>query len=385
MSRHCDAYNKVLNSFHVVAQVIPNECTDADDDDNLTADNYVMMMTLAEGLMSDDELMCFFALDTLCAAESESEHKKYARFSLNPFGTAEFRKYFRFEKKDIDTLYKCLAIPEHMHSKSCVTWSGLEGLCILLWRLAYPNLLCNLVPLFGRSKTEMSEIVNEMLSFLCAAHKHRLNTITQPWLDHAVFCQVTLPKGATLANIFGFIDGTTVCICRPSTGQEEVFSGHKHYHVLKFQHVMTPNGIIAHSFGPFAGRCNDAAMYRDSGLDAELQRTHLNGQQLALFGDRGYANRPWLQTPLCGQIGNEQRAFNAMMSSVRISVEWGFAKVKMLFAFTNFYCNQKLFLQPLANYFTAATLLANCHTCLYGSEISNYFGVKPLTLDEYLA
>ncbi len=126
-------------------------------------------------------------------------------------------------------------------------------------------------------------------------------------------------------------------------------------------------------------------MYRDSGLDAELQRALLNGQQLALFGDGGYANRPWLQTPFRGQMGDEQRAFNAMMSSVRISVECCFAKVKTLFAFTNFYCNQKLFLQPLASYFTIATLLTNCHTSLYGSEISQYFGVKPPTLDEYLA
>ncbi len=238
-----------------MAQLIPkaHNADNDDDEDNLTMDDYVMMTTLAEGLMSNDELMCFFAFDTLCAAENESEHKKYARFSLNLFGASEFKKFFQFEKKDIETLCKCLAIPEHMYSKSRVTWTGIEGLCILLRRLAYPNHLCDLVPLFGHSKTEMSEIMNEMLRFLCAAHKHRLNTITQPWVDHTVFCQAILAKGAVLANIFGFIDGTTVRICHPSTGQEEVFSGHKRYHVLKFQHVMMPNGIIAHSFGPFAG------------------------------------------------------------------------------------------------------------------------------------
>ncbi len=224
-----------------------------------------------------------------------------------------------------------------------------------------------------------------MLRFLCAAHKHRINTITQSWVDHTMFCQAILAKGAVLANIFRFIDGTTVHICHPSTGQEEVFSGHKHYHVLKFQHVMMLNGIIVHSFGPFAVRCNDAVMYRDSGLDAELQRTLLNGQQLALFSDGGYVNRPWLQTPFRGQMGDEQCTFNAIMSSVQILVEWGFAKIKMLFTFTNFNCNQKLFLQLLANYFTVATLIANCHTSLYSSEISQYFAVKPLTLDEYLA
>ncbi len=226
--------------------------------------------------------------------------------------------------------------------------------------------------------------MNEMLFYLCAVHKDKFTTLQQPWIHHAAFCQAIHAKGAALANVFGFIDGTTVQICRPSQGQEEAFSGHKRYHALKFQHVMLPNGIIGHSFGPFAGRHNDAAMYRDSGLDAELQTMQLNGQQLALFGDGGYANCPWLHTPFRGQMTQEQTAFNEMMSSVHISVEWGFAKVKTLFAFTNFYCNQKLFLQPLGKYFTAATLLANCHTCLYGSEILSYFGVTPPTLEEYL-
>ncbi len=96
-------------------------------------------------------------------------------------------------------------------------------------------------------------------------------------------------------------------------------------------------------------------MYRDSGLEAELQRALLNGQQLALFGDGGYANRPWLQTPFRGQMGDEQRAFNAMMSSVRISVEWGFAKVKTLFAFT------KLLLQSKTIPAATCQLLHHCN------------------------
>ena len=36
-------------------------------------------------------------------------------------------------------------------------------------------------------------------------------------------------------------------------------------------------------------------------------------------------------------------------------------------------------------YFIAATLLMNCHTCLYGSVTNSYFGCEPPTLTQYLA
>ncbi len=86
-----------------MAQLIPNVhiANDDDDEDNLTVDDYVMMTTLAEGLMSNDELMRFFALDTLCAAENESEHKKYACFSLNLFAASEFKKFFQLKRKTL--------------------------------------------------------------------------------------------------------------------------------------------------------------------------------------------------------------------------------------------------------------------------------------------
>ncbi len=183
---------KILFTFISVAQVVLATAEHAFDNDNdedaLTADDYAMMSIMSEGLMHDEELLCFFALDTFCAAESQSEHKRYPRFNPEILGTVEFRKYFRFEKKDIVHLCSTLAIPDTMYSASRVTWTGVEGLCILLRRLAYPNCLCDLVPMFGRSKSEISEIVNEMLFYLCAVHKNKFSTLQQPCIDHALFC-----------------------------------------------------------------------------------------------------------------------------------------------------------------------------------------------------
>ena len=65
------------------------------------------------------------------------------------------------------------------------------------------------------------------------------------------------------------------------------------------------------------------------------------------------------------------------MSPLRTAVEWGFAKLTMYFAFVNFYANLKICLQPISHYFQTATLLANCHTCCYGSEVATYFDLNP--------
>ncbi len=154
---------------------------------------------------------------------------------------------------------------------------------------------------------------------------------------------------------------------------------------MKYQQEMLPNGMIPHCYGPFEGRRYDAAMYNQSGLDAQLQAIKVNSVQMALYGNGGYGNRDWLMTPFRNATDVEAQAFNAMMSHARVSIEWGFGKVNTLFAFINFYANQKFYLQLLGAYFTVATLLANCHTCLYGSKVASYFALDPPPLDVYLA
>ncbi len=149
---------------------------------------------------------------------------------------------------------------------------------------------------------------------------------------------------------------------------------------------MLPNGLVAHSFGPFPGRRHDASMYGVSGVDAQLsQILASNGQQMAIYGDQVYPLCPWLYTPFGGDnLTAEQQQFNSAMSPLRTAVEWGFEKLAMYFAFVKFYANLKIHLQPIGHYFQMATLLVNCHTCCYGSEVATYFDLEPPPLDIYL-
>ena len=61
-------------------------------------------------------------------------------------------------------------------------------------------------------------------------------------------------------GIFGFINGTVCLIACPLINQELHYSRWKHYHAIKFQGVMAPDGIIMHASGPFLVKHHDAWM-----------------------------------------------------------------------------------------------------------------------------
>ena len=194
-----------------------------------------------------------------------------------------------------------LRIPEELNASNRTRCSGIEGLCILLRRLAYPNRLKDLESLFGRGVSELSVIVNLVLSIIYDNWHHLLDTLPTAWLT-----TIRLREGADavlqwcpLANVWGFIDGTAMAIPRPVEAQRLFYSGHKRMHALKFQSVMTPFGIIAHLFGPLEGRRHDAAMLQESGL-LTLVEQHMQqpgGTYWVLYGDPAYPNRPQLVRP----------------------------------------------------------------------------------------
>ena len=310
-------------------------------------------------------------------------HRSYADFSVDNFNEEEFKTYFRFKKEDLNDLVQSLKLEDNYSAANEIKWDCYEGICILLRRLSYPNRLSDLVPLFGRHKTELSVIVNTMLEDIFVKHKARLDNIFHPWMDVQSFADAVHRKGSPLDNIWAFLDGTQNRICRPRKGQESVFNGHKRFHSLKYQSLMTPNGMIAHFFGPVEGRRHDSAMYFESGLDPQLQQLFAN-TGMSVYGDSAYAFRPYLVTPFKGAGLNQMQIdFNSSMASVRESVEWGFALIASKFAFVDYHKNIKVYLQPVAKYYIVSALLTNANTCLYGSQVASYFNMQPPTLKEY--
>lgn len=357
-------------------------------------DNEVVWAEILESDDDSDGEDIFIASEIERLADKREEevkrrNKHCTRLNLETISTEDCKKLFRFDKENLLRLRRQLRIPEELKASNRTRCSGIEGLCILLRRLAYPNRLSDLESIFGRGVAELSVIVNLVLAFVYDNWHHLLDDIPTAWLTNS-----RLQEGADavlqlclLPNVWGFIDGTAVAIARPVEGQRLFYSGHKRMHALKFQSIMTLFGIIAHLFGPVEGRRHDAAMLHESRVlslaEQHLQRT--DGTYWVMYGDPAYPNRPQLVRPYQGaSLSPLQLEFNKLMSSARVCVEWGFGSITRLWAFVDFRKNVKILLQPVAKYYTVATLLTNCHTCIYGNNVATHFDVHPPTLAEYL-
>ena len=139
--------------------------------------------------------------------------------------------------------------------------------------------------------------------------------------------------------------------------------------------MTTPNGLIAHLYGPVESRRHDAFLLHESGLLDELEaisRRHDN-KVLCLYGDPAYPLRENLQVLFSTvNITREQEAFNAAMSKVRISVEWAFGELVSFFKLNDHKNSQKVNLSSCGKGYTVSALLTNAHTCLYGNNTSTF-------------
>lgn len=88
----------------------------------------------------------------------------------------------------------------------------------------------------------------------------------------------------------GFIDGTVSACCRPSDHQEVFYNGYKHFHALKYQGVVSSDGLLLHLAGLYARISHDSDMFEDSNLNNILLNIIKFGQtQFLLYGDSGYS------------------------------------------------------------------------------------------------
>ena len=75
----------------------------------------------------------------------------------------------------------------------------------------FPNRLTDMIAMFGRSKSELSMIFNNVVDFVFAQHHSLLNNLNLPWLAPEKLLEMARAvhqKGAALDNVWGFVDGT---------------------------------------------------------------------------------------------------------------------------------------------------------------------------------
>jgi len=351
-----------------------------------------LAIAFADGFLSEEEFLILY--EEYEPANPSYPYWEYDSFCLDSLSSCECESNFRVAKEDIPVLVDYLQLPARFICSQGTVCNGLEGICMLLKRLAYPCRYFDMISTFARPVPERCMITNTVLDWIYETHGFRLTSWNQPFISQVSLQQYSESisrKGTPLTNCFGFIDGTVRPICRPGLNQNIVYNGHKRVHALKFQAVALPNGLIANLYGPIEGCRHDAGMLRDSGLLGTLERVAFNpaGNVLCLYGDPAYPLRPNLMCPY--RVGEvpvltaDMRAFNEAMSSVRVCVEWLFRDVSDYFKFIDFKKNLKLELSAVGKQYIVSALFRNILTCFYGNLTSETFQVEPPTVDNYLS
>ena len=157
-------------------------------------------------------------------------------------------------------------------------------------------------------------------------------------------------------------------------------------HALKDQSVTIPSGMVANLFGPAERTKHDCAILAMSGLLLTLQRyPHGPNRKVPCnFGDPAYPLRRNLLAPYNdAQLTQKQMNFNSSMNKVKVTVERMFGEVIHNFKFTYFKKNLEIGLSCVGKFYRVSAILTNAHSCLYKSNVSQYFAIDPPLLEEY--
>jgi len=273
---------------------------------------------------------------SLCLARRERIQE--TTFSLDSFSSEDCLSLFRFLPHHIVKLVSLLHLVVPL-PRNCLDFDPVECCCVLLRRFASPCRWYDMEELFGRHAPALCGVLYAILEVLMRRWDPLLSEWRVDFLREgsAVFHQDR--RGESLPGQVRWLYRWHDYFCE-QTGREfqrACYSGHKRRHAIKFQVVITPDGLIAHLFGSWDGRRHDMTLYHESGLDAVLSDALvIQGVQHYIYGDAAYLVRPWLQASFRGVMTPNEEACNETMKVPRSAVEWGFNDVKQVCAFLDF-------------------------------------------------
>ncbi|CAB1099103.1 unnamed protein product [Ectocarpus sp. CCAP 1310/34] len=307
----------------------------------------------------------------------------------NFFSPQDCVEFMRFTRDQIVLMLELLMVPAIIRTECGFVVGGREALCVLLYRLAFPYRLKDMRLVFR------PERILYLRDFQLDATLHGFQVGVPPLAGRSTagtkasyFCGGSLQQRLSPDTLLGLHRRNCA---RPIRNQRFFYNGYKRKHAIKFQGVVTPDGLFVELYGAVVGTRHDGHLLAQSALLEKLQ-THMNspsGHRYCLYGNPAYGQTDHIQCPFSvsvnGPLTPAMRNFNKSMSRCRVTVEWGFKEMTSKWAFIDMKCQHKFLLSPVATQYKVATLLSNFHSCLNGgNQISQYFGVEPPTLEEYL-
>jgi hypothetical protein len=314
------------------------------------------------------------------------------------------REYLGFDFAHLQPLFTALRFPARLKvggnadpTKDFFVCGKLAFL-FMLYRVKNGEKLTLSQDLWGYQYSVLSRIYRAAEMYLVDTHGHLLedlaffvpsfevyNTVIQRRITKNR--DVVPPEGR---RCVGFLDRTSVGIARPDgdwAHQQLYWNKKSKMHCLAYQSLIGPDGMIMHFWGPMAGRHNDNLLLGNSDINQLMMDAQTAFGILIFYWcytDRGYANFQCVRAAHHGLgVTLQQNVYNAIMTAVRVTVEWGFGKVYNMGQLITQMHTMKLQETPVNYHVKSVVLLCNAHTCLYGSNTSKYFGLKPPDLYKY--
>ena len=111
-----------------------------------------------EKLITDEEFL--FLYDVNQTKNPDFPHWLYDSFDLDKLSDSKCKEEFRFLKGEIYDLKEILDTPDEIICYNRLVVDGIEVLCILLKRFAYPIRYSYMIPIFGRPVPQYGIIKN---------------------------------------------------------------------------------------------------------------------------------------------------------------------------------------------------------------------------------
>lgn len=314
-----------------------------------------------------------------------------------------FEFFCRFQKREVILIAYALDLPTKFDFDydrggwaNAKTASPEESLLIFLWRSAHPLAFEHLILYFGRSVPWLNRVWNGVLREIWKTWGERIQ-LDKPLLlperidEYAAAIKASL--GTRDEQIYGFIDGTEVQICRPDEPVQGLYySGHKKQHAMSHLGIVLPNGLFGmiSQGAPAAG--GDASLCIQLSLEESLKDllSYLPEDEYRfVYGDAAFGSQwgvlgPWKRSATVN-LSPTQKELNQWLSTKRVMVEHGFGGVKTSFKFLYLKTSLRAGLSPIGIYMPVLAFLWNCRTCVRrGNQISKMFGLTPPELADYV-
>ena len=131
----------------------------------------LLILLYGDEIISDEEFLPLY--DSFISKNPDFPHENYQRFDLDSMNSAECKSEFLVEKRDLPRLVASLQLPPVFKYEKRSICDDMEGLYILLKRVAYPCRLSGLIPRFVRPVSVISLISNDVIDYIYV-HGHRI-------------------------------------------------------------------------------------------------------------------------------------------------------------------------------------------------------------------